>query len=103
MNSIIICEKPDAMERIAKALAERDLKRRTSRYGIDYYEFIRNGENHIAVSAVGHLFNLKQTSIGFDYPIFDAEWIPSYEATKKSGFSERYFKTLGEIARSIDG
>ena len=103
MNSIIVCEKPDAAERIAKALAEKDLRRRTSRYGVDYYEFLRNDKVHIAVSAVGHLFNLKQKSIGFDYPIFDAEWVPSYEATKKSGFSERYFKTLEEIARSIDG
>lgn len=100
---IIVCEKPDAMERIAKALAEGELKRKTSRYGVNYYEFYREGKSFIAVCAVGHLFNLKQKTKGWSYPIFDAEWVPSYEAIKKSAFSERYFKTMQEIARYNDG
>jgi len=99
--TIIVCEKPDAMDHIAKALAEKSLNKKTSKYGVDYYEFLRNGKKHIAVAAVGHLFNLKQKSKGWDYPVLDnIEWIPSFKAIKKSAFSEKYFKTIEEIAKN---
>ena len=39
MTTIIIAEKPDAMDHIAKALAEKELKKHISKYGVDYYEF----------------------------------------------------------------
>ena len=73
-STIIVCEKPDACMHIAHALAERELRVRRSKYGIDYYEFERNGRKHVAVTAVGHLFNLKQKNRGLEYPIFDAIW-----------------------------
>jgi DNA topoisomerase-1 len=100
MTTIILCEKPDAMVHLAKALAEKDLKKKTSKYGVDYYEFYKNGKKHIAVAAVGHLFNLKQSKKikGWVYPIFDVEWRPSYIVRKSSKFSEKYFKTIEEVA-----
>jgi DNA topoisomerase-1 len=101
-STIIITEKPDAMERIAKALAESNLIKRTSKYGVDYYEFFRDGKNFIAVCAVGHLFNLKQKGKGSDYPVFDAEWVPSCMAVKKAFFSMKYFDTL-EWSAQRDG
>jgi DNA topoisomerase-1 len=97
---IIICEKPDSCARIANALAESNLKTKRSRYGVNYYEFLRDGKKHIAVSAVGHLFSLKQVERDSDYPIFDAEWVPSFESSKKSSFSARYFNTIKEVAKS---
>jgi DNA topoisomerase-1 len=97
--TIIIGEKPDSTLKIAEALAEKNLVKKRSKYGINYYEFIRNSRKHIAVAAVGHLFNLKQVEKGSDYPIFDAEWTPSFK-TKKSSFSERYYKTIQEVAKS---
>jgi DNA topoisomerase-1 len=101
MVIIIIGEKPDACTHIAKALAEKDLKKKTSKYGVDYYEFLRNGKKHITVAAVGHLFNLKQISKGWNYPVIDnIDWIPSFKAMKKSAFSEKYFRTVEEIAKN---
>jgi len=98
---IIICEKPDSCARIANALAESNLKTKRSRYGINYYEFLRNGKMHIAVAAVGHLFNLKQIEKGSGYPVLDnIEWVPSFRTAKKSSFSERYFNTIKEVAKS---
>lgn len=99
MTKIIVCEKPDAMDRIATALAENDLKIMRSRYGVNYYEFLRKGERHIAVSAVGHLFGLRQVEGGSDYPVFDAEWVPSFENVKKSSFSSKYFNTIKDVAK----
>jgi DNA topoisomerase-1 len=100
MTTIIIGEKPDSTLRIAEALAERELKKKTSKYGVDYYEFIRNEKKHIAVAAVGHLFNLKQIDKGWDYPIFNADWMPSFKTIKKSAFSEKYFRTIEDIAKN---
>lgn len=98
MSVIIITEKPDAAERIAHALAEKDLVKKRSKYRVDYYEFSRNGKRHLVVAAVGHLFNLKQVERGSDYPVFDAEWMPSFES-KKSSFSGKYYKTIQEVAK----
>lgn len=101
MSTVIIAEKPDAAMRIAQALAESKLVKNTSPQGVDYYEFIRNGKKHTVVAAVGHLFNLKQNSKGWTYPIFDADWIPSYKAMGKSLFSEKYFSTIEWVAKNI--
>jgi len=100
MTTIIIAEKPDACTHLAEALADKNLKKKTSKYGVDYYEFERKGKKHIAVAAVGHLFNLKQESGEWSYPIFNVHWIPSFKARKQSKFSEKYFKTLEEIAKN---
>jgi DNA topoisomerase-1 len=99
MTIVIIAEKPDAMEHIARALAEKNLKRKTSRYKVDYYEFERDGKKHVAVSAVGHLFGLKQKGKGWNYPVFDAEWVPTFMANKTAAFTERYYRTIEDVAK----
>lgn len=101
MSIVIIAEKPDACAHIAKALAEKALKKRKSKYDVDYYEFQRQGKKHVAIAAVGHLFNLKQSKKvkGWDYPIFEVQWVPSYKARKISAFSEKYFKTIEELVK----
>jgi DNA topoisomerase IA len=102
MPVIIIAEKPNACKNIAKALAESGLEKKKSSYGVEYFVFKRNGKTHIAIPAVGHLFNLKQISKGQDYPIFDVEWQPSFKANKKAKFSEKYFKSIEEIVNNYD-
>lgn len=100
MTVVIIAEKPDAASHIASALAEKGLKKLTSTHGVDYYEFMRNNKKHIVVCAVGHLFNLKQKSKGWEYPIYDVEWVPSYQARKLAMFSKKYFDTITEVAQN---
>ncbi len=92
---IIISEKPDAAAHIAEALVQGHVKKKTSKFGADYWEFQRSGKSHVVVAAVGHLFNLKQKAgKGWVYPIFDVEWSPSFKIRQKSEFSEKYFKTI---------
>jgi DNA topoisomerase-1 len=101
MTTILICEKPDAALRIAQALAEDSVKAKRSKYGISYYEFNRNGEKHIALAAVGHLFNLKHKGRGSGYPVIDnIDWVPTFKASKKSAFTERYYRTIEDVAKS---
>jgi len=94
MTVVIITEKPDASLRISNALAESKINARKSKYGVPYYEFERNGKKHIVLCAVGHLFSLKQSKRGSEYPIFDIKWVPSFESRKAAKFTERYFKTI---------
>ena len=100
MTVVIVAEKPDAMDHIAKALAEKNLKKRAGRYKTYFYEFERDGKKHIVVSAVGHLFSLKQKGKGWTYPVFDAEWIPAFKANKTAAFSERYYRTIEDVAKN---
>jgi DNA topoisomerase I len=101
MAIMIIAEKPDAAEHIARALSEGGLRKKKSSSGIYYWEFQRDGLDHIVVAAVGHLFSLKQKTKGWGYPVFskDIEWMPSFKVAEKSAFSERYYKTIEEAGR----
>jgi DNA topoisomerase-1 len=99
--TLLIAEKPDAMRKIAESLAENGaLKRVVTDQGVDYYEFVRRNKKHLIVAAVGHLFNLSPIGRGeWVYPIFDAEWKPSFEVRKQSGFSKKYFEAIKGVAK----
>ena len=98
----MLSEKPDAMRRIAEALAEpKTLKKKIDENNVAHYEFKRNGKKYIIVCAVGHLFNLTPVDKGkgWTYPVFGAEWKPSFEVRKGSEFSRKYFKVIEAIAK----
>jgi len=98
----MIAEKPDAMRKIAQALAEgKNLKKKITENNVEYYEFERNGKKHIIVCAVGHLFNLSPAkSNGWNYPIFESQWKPSFEVRKESAFSKKYFDVIKNVAEN---
>ena len=99
----IITEKPDASKRIAESLADKGtLKKFTNEEKVTYYEFKRKGKKHIVVCAVGHLFNLTPVKKGggWSYPIFDAEWKPSYQVRKESAFSKKYFDVVQAMIKN---
>jgi len=100
MSVIILTEKPDASKRIAEALADpKTLKPFTDENKVTYYEFKKNGKKHIIVCAVGHLFNLDpiDKTKGWNYPVFDFEWKPSFEVRKESLFSKKYFDVVKKM------
>ncbi len=100
MQTLMISEKPDAMRRIAEALADKgSLKKFESRDRVAWYEFVRKGKKHVVVCAVGHLFNLSPVKKGWTYPIFDAEWVPSFKVRKESAFSEKYYRVVESAGR----
>ena len=98
MSTIMIAEKPTAAKAIAEALADKGtLKVNENEQKVRYYEFKRKGKRHIVVAAVGHLFTLKQKGKGWTYPVFDVEWIPSFEATRSAAFSKKYFDVIKQL------
>jgi DNA topoisomerase-1 len=100
--TLLISEKPDAMRRIAEALAEgKSLVKKVNENNVAYYEFKRNGKKHVIVCAVGHLFNLNPVDKGgWTYPVFDLEWKPTFEVRKESEFSRKYFEVVEAMARN---
>ncbi|MCD6371857.1 MAG: DNA topoisomerase I, partial [Candidatus Aenigmarchaeota archaeon] len=101
MNKVfLICEKPNAAKKIANALAENKVKEVESEYGAKYYVFKRNGIEHLAVPAVGHIFTLKDVSKkGWVYPVLDTDWAPTFEVNKSAEFARKYFKTFESLVK----
>lgn len=97
MATIIIAEKPDAAQHIANAIADKKPEKIKSKNDVDYYTFTVNGKRFFVVAAVGHLFGLKQKSKGWEYPVFDLDWMPSYKIRVSSMFSKKYYDTLMEL------
>lgn len=98
MKTLIVCEKPTAAEKIATALSggksrERKLK------GVPYYEFGHDGKQMVVVSALGHLFTLKNTRPMRDYPIYDIDWVPAHEADKGAGRTQVFADAIRELAK----
>lgn len=103
MYELIITEKPNASKRIAEALAEGKPIKENIR-GVPYYKVTHKGKDLVIGCAVGHLFGLaeKNKQPGFKYPVFDIEWVPAFEISKKADFSKKYFNVLKKLAKKAD-
>jgi len=102
MYELIITEKPNASKRIAEALAEgKPIKENIK--GVPYYKITHKGKDLVIGCAVGHLFGLaEKEKAGFKYPVFDIEWVPSFEISKSADFSKKYYNALKKLAKDAD-
>lgn len=100
-KTLIISEKPSAASKIAGAISENGAVEKELN-GVPYYEFSRNGNDLIVVPALGHLYTLKNKEPIDDYPMYNIEWVPKYEANNTSGDSEAFIKTISELAEDVD-
>ncbi|MCH8049764.1 hypothetical protein IH979_03610, partial [Patescibacteria group bacterium] len=92
---LIITEKPQAAMKIASALGKSKKK---SNKKVSYYEVDRNGEKIVVVSAVGHLFSLKQEKARSQLPSFDVVWLPNY-LIRKRDFTKQYYDTILKLVK----
>lgn len=90
---LIITEKPRAALRIANALADSSLKKK-SISGVPYYELMRDGKKIVVVSAVGHLFGIAEKEKSNSYPVKELEWKP------KEGFAKKYASAIKKLAKN---
>ncbi|MFC2162894.1 DNA topoisomerase I [Candidatus Altiarchaeota archaeon] len=96
MPTLIVTEKPNVAERIAKSLGD-PVKKTGS--GVAYYQV---GDVYIA-PAVGHLYGLKERNFkGWVYPVFDIEWVPSHTLNPSSKFTEKYLSSIESLAKKCD-
>ncbi|MFH0977905.1 MAG: DNA topoisomerase I [Candidatus Woesearchaeota archaeon] len=102
MVELIITEKPAASKKLAEALADGKPTKKSEK-GVPYYELTHKKKEILIGCAVGHLFTVaEKVKHGFKYPTFDLEWKPSYEESKGSDFSKKYFDVLKKISKNAD-
>lgn len=92
MAELVIAEKPSAALKIAQSFGKYSKK---VLHGVAYYKV--PSENITIASAVGHLFGLKK--VERLYPTFNLEWKPTYETSKSSAFTKKYFMTLKSLGK----
>ncbi|MBI2651169.1 hypothetical protein HYX01_01755 [Candidatus Woesearchaeota archaeon] len=102
MYELIITEKPNAAKKIAEALADgKAIKENIN--GIPYYRITRGKKDIVVACAVGHLYGLaEKEKKKWTYPIFDIEWKPAAEVSKKSAFSKNYLNAIKKLAKEAN-
>ncbi|MCL4437311.1 MAG: DNA topoisomerase I [Thaumarchaeota archaeon] len=100
--TLVICEKPDAAQRIADALKEGDLKQ--SSYGrVKTFTLTYRGRRYVICSALGHLYSIGDPSQKRHiYPVFDVEWFPAYKMDKKRSYTAQRIETIHRLAAGAD-
>lgn len=98
--TLIVAEKPDAAERIAKALSPNFKK--MVKFKIPYFELKVDGKKIIVAPTLGHVYTVTQMRGGRDYyPVFTFKWAPRYLSERGAKRTRRIielFKSLSENA-----
>lgn len=74
MYTLVVCEKPDAARRIAKALGSA---KETKVAGVPVFDVDFQNKRYKVCSAIGHLYGISDgTKNRSVYPVLDLEWAP---------------------------
>jgi DNA topoisomerase-1 len=98
---LIIAEKPDAARRIAAALGQKMISR-PDRRELPLYEVERNGDRLKIMAATGHLYTLRQSGKGWDYPVLDMEWVPKYDTQKSTERNRAFIERFRELSQETE-
>src|SRR5213083_3428843 len=104
MQTLIVCEKPDAAARVARALDEDGDPRRIETQGVTVYESRNKHETILVCSAIGHLYAVDsktRTSRRY-YPVWDFDWKPKHLIDKKSARLARWIQVISSLANKAD-
>lgn len=81
--TLILSEKKEAAERIAKALDDDGKPKQRAEHGVPYFEATQKDRQIFVVPAIGHLYNVAPERGGrFYYPVFNVLWKPASSASK---------------------
>ncbi|MEM3369308.1 MAG: DNA topoisomerase I [Candidatus Micrarchaeia archaeon] len=101
MKILIIAEKPSVAQKIAYAI-KKDFQSLTKKYykRVQYFELKNENITTYIVPAVGHLFTLKEKQN--KTPVFDLEWIPSYQINKTTYYTKDYLENIQNLIKNAD-
>src|SRR5438309_1943648 len=104
MRTLIVCEKPDAAQRVATALDDENLPLKLESQGVTYFECHTKAGPLIVCSALGHLYGVdsKGRSSRSSYPVWDYHWAPEYLVDKDSARLARWVRVIGSLAANMD-
>lgn len=103
MNSrtvLVLCEKPNAAMRVARALDDGGGPKPRRIDGVPYYEAKRRDTRLMIVSALGHLYTVAPKSRDRDvYPVFDFDWQPRHLVEKGADQTKRWIEVISRLSR----
>lgn len=104
IQTLILCEKPDAAAHVARALDEDNQPLRTGAQGVPFYKATRGKETLVVCSAIGHLYavDTKGRSTRRNYPEWDCDWKPRHLIDKKSLRLARWLNVIKSLAATSD-
>ena len=100
--TLVICEKPDAAERIAEALSEKELN--IKKYGnIKIFTLNRSDRTYVVCSAVGHLYTVSDPlQKRYVYPVFDVEWFPIHTVDRKRKYISQRVAIIKKLSENAN-
>ncbi len=104
IQTLIVCEKPDAAARVARALDDDSDPRRMKTRGVPIYESRRGKETIFVCPALGHLYAVdSKTHTGRRYyPVWDCTWKPKSLIDKESAKLARWVQAISYVAKNSD-
>jgi len=100
--TLVICEKPDAAERIAEALSEKELNI-TKHGNIKIFTLKRSDRTYVICSAIGHLYMVSDPlQKRYVYPVFDVEWFPIHTVDRKRRYLSQRIGVIKKLAENAD-
>lgn len=98
-TTVMVGEKPKVASRIAQALGDYSIEENR---GVKNYVIETDDRKIIIAPAVGHVFNLEQSSGDWIYPVFDVEWAPIFKTEDGAGYVKKYYNNLRDQLEKAD-
>jgi len=96
---LILCEKPTAAQRVAKALDVKGNPQKREIEGIPHYIADRDGKRLVVVAALGHLYtvapSVKDRNV---FPVFGFQWVPRYEVERDAKETQTWIDAVSKLA-----
>ncbi|MFQ6086718.1 MAG: DNA topoisomerase I, partial [Candidatus Bathyarchaeia archaeon] len=100
--TLVITEKPDAAQRIAKALDQKGRPKKAEEKNVPYFLAERD-KPLIVVSALGHLYTVVHIGKGRNYyPVFNFKWAPRYLAEKGAKQLRTWIDVVSKLAKNAE-
>ena len=99
----MLCEKPSAASRIAKALDDKGSPAEKRIGRVPYYESRMGERSLVVVPAIGHLYTVAPRVRNRNvYPIFDFEWVPRHEAERDAKEIKDWIEAISTLSKEAD-
>lgn len=100
--TLIVTEKPDAAQRIAKALDSQGKPEKIEENGVPYFRAHRD-QTLVVVPALGHLYTVVHTRGRRNYyPVFNFKWAPRYSAERRAKQTRTWIEVISKLASNAE-
>ncbi len=96
---LLVAEKPKVASKLAQAIGNYSVE---ENFGVKNYVLDTEKGEIIIAPAVGHMYSLEQKSDGWDYPVFDVEWVPAFEKNSSSNYVKKYVNNMKKMGEKAD-